>query len=283
MPHTALPGFGLLLCVWLGLFLAGCARGIYVQKVEVPESKVAEVAQKRGWVKVPQTPFKIGETLEYQVSWNGIPVGLSALQVKEVLEYEGHRVYHMVLRIESNRFLSAFYRVEDEFHTYIDADGLFTRRYEQKLHHGRKYHPHEVVTFDPDKGEARYESLTNGTVKTFPIPKGAQDGLSIIYYYRTQPLWVGTSFKAPVEMDEKMYDVEIRPVLAEVVAVPRFGKFDSFRILPQATLLGKYVKKGTMTLWVTSDDRRIPLAASMNTKLGGILVVLSSMHEGPVN
>lgn len=261
------------------LFLSGCARGIFVQKIVVPDEKAAAVAEERGWVKTPEVPFKVGELLEYQVSWNGIPVGYVTSEVKETLTYEGHPVYHVLFRTESNRFLSAFYRVDDEFHTYMDQQGLFSRRYEQNLRHGRKYRAHEVVTFDHEKGEARYESLTNGTVKTFAIPHGVQDAISAFYYYRTQPLWVGARLKSIVAMDEKNYDVEIEPLSAEVIAIPQMGKLDSFRINPQATLLGKYIKKGKVTLWVTTDHRRIPLASRMKTPVGGILVVLSKWQS----
>src|SRR5215472_9211338 len=51
-------------------------------------------------------PFRAGEALKFEVQYGPIHAGQAYLEVPEVRDYQGHSVFHLLARAESNSFFS---------------------------------------------------------------------------------------------------------------------------------------------------------------------------------
>ncbi len=244
-------------------YLSGCGTGACFKKI-------TSGLKKDVVIEAPTPKLRVGEKFIYRASWMGISVGTASLEVKELTKINGHEVYHIVARAKSNAFLSAIFKVDDEIHSYIDKDGLFSWRLERKMREGR-YKADETMDFNQDKHVATYHSLRNGSVKTVEIPKETQDEISCFYFFRTQDAKVGESVFIDVNSDEKNWIVEVKVLEKGLLKVGRLGTFNAFLAEPHATFRFKNtpLKEGKMQIWFSADKERIPLMVKIKAPIAG--------------
>ena len=152
---------------------------------------------------------RLGERLSFHGRWMGIPVGHGWIEVKEIVEVDGHRAYHIEAEGHSNDLLSTFYPIHDVVHSYLDVDTLRPLRFEKRQQEGH-YRADEVVTFDHAAGIARYHSLLNQSIKEIALPPDFQDLISALYWFRAQPLQFDETLTLDLYTDEKIYKTQLR-------------------------------------------------------------------------
>src|SRR5690606_35087534 len=100
----------------LGMLLAGASDSLALQTRGGDPPRAAA------------PPFGVGERAEYQVKLGGISVGSGSMEVLGVVDVNGHDTYHTLMRLSGGLPLA---RVDDRFESWIDVDGLFSRRFKQ--------------------------------------------------------------------------------------------------------------------------------------------------------
>jgi hypothetical protein len=221
--------------------------------------------------RVAKVPWKIGEYFQFSIDWSGLNGGNALMQVQNMQTVDGHRAWRIVTKAESNSFVSKFYKVRDRAESFIDADSLFTRRFEKHLREG-SYKKDLSIRFDQADGKAVYEGG-----KSFDVPARVQDVLSAFYYIRTCPLPEGATVSIPTHDNEKSYDMEVRVLRRERVEVPA-GKFDCVLVEPILKSEGIFKSKGQMLVWLSDDERRIPVQVKSKVPIGSISVSLTDMR-----
>ena len=216
-------------------------------------------------------PWKVGEYFQFSIEWSGLNGGNALMQVQNLQSFEGHRVWRIVTKAESNSFVSKFYKVRDRAESLIDAESLVTRRFEKHLREG-SYKKDLVVRFDQPSHKAVYEEG-----KSYDVPARVHDVLSAFYYVRTQPLPDGGTVSIPTHDNEKSYDMVVKVIRRERVEVPA-GKFDCVVVQPIMKSEGIFKSKGEMFVWLTDDDRRIPVQVKSKVPIGSISVSLTDMR-----
>lgn len=218
-------------------------------------------------------PFSAGEQLKFSVSYGPIGAGTAWLEVPEVRTYQGHEVFDLVARAESNTFVSTFYKVRNRIESYWDCDGHFSRRYYEKRREGG-YRVEREIVFDEDKREAHY---SDGNV--FPIPPHVQDALSSFYYTRYQALPLGGSIVFDYHASRKSQPLQVKVLGRERVKTPA-GTFDCVAIEPVLKAGGIFKNKGRLVIWITDDDRRMPVRMRSAVTIGSISVTLKEYRTG---
>ena len=74
--------------------------------------------------------------MAYEVSWMGVPVGIGTLEIKETVELNDRKAFHVLAVAETNDFLSKIYPVHDEVHSWIDAETFQSLQFQKKVHDG---------------------------------------------------------------------------------------------------------------------------------------------------
>lgn len=218
-----------------------------------------------------RVPWRIGEYFQFSIDWNGLNGGSSLMQVQNLHTVDGHRVYRIVTKTESNSFVSRFYKVRDRAESYIDAEKLVSRRFVKHLREG-SYKKDLDVRFDQDAHKAVYAGGP-----TLDVPAQVHDVLSAFYYVRTRPLVVGSTFSIPTHDNQKSYEMEVRVLKKERIEVPA-GKFDCILVEPVLKSEGVFQSKGSIYVWLSDDERRIPVLVKSKVPIGSISVSLTDMR-----
>ncbi len=218
-------------------------------------------------------PFRAGEMLKFSVEYGPIHAGYAYLEVPELRDWQGHRVYHLLARAESNNFFSKIYKVRNRIDSYWDTAGRFSWRYSEDRHEGPHRFKDEIV-FDHDREEARYE---NG--QTFPIPPQVQDALSSFYFTRFQALPLGGSILFDYHADKKSAPMLVKILGRDRVETP-VGRFNCVAIEPVLNAGGIFKNTGRLVIWITDDERRMPVLMKSKVTIGSISVVLVDVRPG---
>lgn len=222
--------------------------------------------------------FPVGEKLHYRVDWGVLSVGTATVST-DWIEEDGRKMVHIRSRAISNRILQKLYPVNDVVETITDSESFLPFVFVKNLREGRHRH-YEVTTFDYAAGKAHWRSVLKEKEKDFEIDRNTRDLLSFLYFVRQQPLEPEKEFSYRVMADDKVYDLFVRTRKIEEVKLPLYGKVECIRVEPEAAFQGLFVRKGRMTLWVSTDKRRLMTSAVVDTPFANVKLVLLSV-EGP--
>jgi len=220
-----------------------------------------------------EQPFKTGERLRFSVQYGPIKAGSAYLEVPEMTDQDGHPTYLLLARAESNAFFSKFYKVKNRVESRWDARGRFSRRYAENRREGKLRVDSEIV-FDTERGEARYQDG-----QTYPIPLQVQDALSSFYFTRFQALPLGGSVVFDYHASRKSQPLEVRVIGRERVKTPA-GTFNCVAIEPMLKAGGIFKNKGRLVIWLTDDERRMPVMMKSKVAIGSISVILQDAKTG---
>ncbi len=265
------------------LFINGCATlehsGIKTIALEKKEAGKIEI-------KAPLETLRVGEKLTYDITWLGFSVGTAVLLVKEITTLNGRQVYHIISTAKSNKFISSFYKVNDEIHSYIDTEYLYPLRFEKHLREGG-YKVDEIVDYNQVNHEAIYKSerkikrkVTTKDVK-ISIPEKVQDPFSCLYYFRTlgeEKIKVGKSISININTEEKNWELEVEILEIKNIELLNLGIYNAFLLEPKAKFQGIFVRKGRMWIWFSADEKRLPLILKTKVPVvGTIYAVLENI------
>ena len=218
-------------------------------------------------------PFRPGESLRFSVQYGFIHAGTAWLEVPEVLDWQGHRVVRLVARAQSNGFVDSFYKVRNSIESLWDETGHFSRRYFEDRHEGH-FTANDTITYEPDSLRMRYK---NG--QTYAVPGPVQDALSSFYMTRFKALPVGGRVTFDYHASRKTALMEVRVLGRDTVTTPA-GKFNCIMIEPLLRAGGIFKNNGRLVIWLTDDERRMPVLMKSKVAIGSIKVVLQEFHPG---
>jgi len=250
----------------LAFFASGCAAGIKLLKIN--QQKQQEIALA---VKAPEKIFRIGEKLTYGASWNGLYVGKLTMTIKEKVSINGKEAYCVVANADSASVLDAIFKVRDTYTSFIDAQDFRSLKFERKINE-RFYTAHEATEYDQEKHSAVITNLRNNENKTIEVPANIQDMVSCLFYFRTLELKPGDDVKMDVNIRSKIYTLAGKVLGFDNITIPKLGNFDAFRIEPKASFKGILIDRGKGYIWVSTDERRLPLVAKMKIMPFGSIV-----------
>lgn len=221
-----------------------------------------------------QLVFAPGERLDYAVSYGPVPAGSMTLQVVEKTTYAGRPAYHFASEIQSNRAVSYLYEIESSENAWLDAEELYSLRYKRESVENDKSRDRDY-TFDQER-QLRIEP--DGDAR--PASPRAVDQLSMIYYLRLLPYDEGARFILRNQADPDDNPITVRVVKKERVKVPA-GSFETWVVeLELVTDSGVFKKGSANRLWVTADERHVPVRLSSKVGLGSFQAELVSYRPG---
>src|SRR5262245_20404618 len=144
-------------------------------------------------------PFKIGETLTYDVSWSSyVTAGTAVATVKEKKPSFNSSAYYIVAEGRPTPLLSKLYSLYYKIDTLLDSYTLLPQRGSVYSEEGSR-HRFKVTTFDHTARKVFFEYKAAGSATdNFAVPPYVQDGLSAIYVLRSVPVKAGDRMTMPV-------------------------------------------------------------------------------------
>jgi len=246
--------------------LASCG---FAGAAEAPAAPVIASASSR----TRGVPFGPGESLKFSIEYGLVKAGTAWLEVEPMQVYRGRTCFHIVSRAESNDFMSKIYKVRDRIDSLVDAEGLYSWRYKKRLREGSYSRDYDIL-YDPPTGKAKY---ADG--KEYDALPFSKDGLAAFYYVRHMPLEVGKELTVDHHSDRRSNGIRVKVHSREQVKVPA-GTFDCFVIEPMMSEGGLFKSSGGMMIWVTADERRMPVLMKSKIPVGSIDAVLTEFKTG---
>jgi hypothetical protein len=229
------------------------------------------VASLRSESRSAAVPFFVGEELRFELRWMGLLAGTASMAVSSQVVRDGHDVYHIRSFAESSPFFSLFYHVRDMGETFVDVHELYPRYYHLDQREGSQV-IQRTVAFDQQRGMAIY-TRNQESPQNIAVPLGVQDSLSSFYMLRTLPLRVGQSIHLNMFSNGKTYDVEVQILRREKVEA-YWGSVEALVVRPLLRFQEILRQKGEVLIWVTDDDRRLPIRMTTAIKVGSIEATL---------
>jgi hypothetical protein len=234
------------------------------------------------WRIEPRAPFGPGEDFQYVVKWGVVVAGYSNRSIPEILDVSNRPTYHIVSAAHSGGVVNAFYKVEDYNDVWLDQRALVTVRYEKRIHEG-KYQIEETSLLDQSKRRWKTRSYRLDKniyeEKEGDLPPNALDTFGSLYYVRTLPLIVGQTYTIDVHNSNKVYPLVVDVLKREKIKVPA-GKFDCILVEPFLRGPGIFINKGKkLQVWLTADERRIPVRMRCEVFIGHVSAELIRYQE----
>ncbi len=227
---------------------------------------------------VENNAFGPGERLEFSVEYGIIKAGTAVLAVTGPEQFEGLMAYRISATATSNPAFSTFFKVNDVNEALLDIVQFHTLKFSKNLHEG-DFSYQEEVFFDQDAGMVYYPEETDSSLMEMEIPPHALDVLSCLYYARTLPLEVGSTYYIESHIDNRNYPLEITVHEKDHIRVPA-GEFDCIMVQPSLQSQGLFDQQGEIWVWLTDDERHMPVLMRSAIVIGEIVCVLENYTEG---
>jgi hypothetical protein len=216
--------------------------------------------------------FAIPEKLDFDLRWMGIKAGTASLELQD-----NRDTFQIISTAYSADWVSVFYRVEDRIESTLSKgqSDLFIglpAKYRVKIREGRHRRNKEVI-YEQEIHKATLIDHREGKTKVFDIRPDTLDPLSGFYYVRTKNLEAGKSVFMDMFDSKKMWNVEVK-VLKKEKIMTKFGEIDTIVIKPLMQSEGIFNRKGEMQIWLTDDDKHIPVKMKVKVAIGSITATL---------
>lgn len=241
----------------------GCAGAQWSASSKLFDRETRKVISAKDIViEIPQKRLPERERLVFNVKWMGFTVGRITTSIKGIRNINGRDAYVLEANFDSNAFLSAIFRIEDKYISYLDVEKLYSLRQEVYRRDG-KFKKDAVTDFDQENHQARFKNLIDSSEKNFAIPENTHDVLSAYYYLMLAPVKIGEVLELPIYNNESNYQFLGIAESKLFISIPGAGQKQAFLIRPCLKLNGRKVEKGKLKAYFSCDKRRIPLLATL--------------------
>ncbi len=247
-------------------------------------------------------PIPTGEKLEYEVRFSRFPIYATVGVV--TFEFPGatqttdatidglnvefkpsadDQFLHLRASAVSKGLLIAIAGVDakDRFETLIDAKDFSARLSFKDIKEGKK-RAAQTTVFDPAQQTVKFSAKDLNNPQATPREKSAvyQEGMldliSAFYFLRLQKLKEGQLVRFPINDDGVNYSFDIVVGKHEKLNTD-CGKVKTIKVEPKLFGPGKLISRpGEMTMWLTDDNKHIPLKLVAKTASGTVNAKLTN-------
>ncbi len=223
-------------------------------------------------------PFKIGETLVYNIRWEQIDAARATFQVLPRKHINNHETLHFRLDVKSNSFIDRIYKIRDRFDSYTHPGMIHSILYKKTARGKEKREI--MVRFDWSKQSVQYSNF--GKIKpSIKIPSTTFDPLSVFYKMRIQKIEPDKTIIFSVSDGKKCFLQKVSIIKKERITVP-VGTFNTYVAIPELSNFGgifKKSKKPKLKLWISSDEKHILVKMTSKVLIGSMIGELISLNQ----
>lgn len=235
-------------------------------------------------------PYKPGEQLTYVGKYKliGISFTVADLEFKVSQTPDGTN-YVINSKAESRGTLIKLFSFSflQRFESVIDAQKLHILKTVKRDEQSSRIRDSEAV-FDYDTHTVTWTETDPTDSSRQPrrvassITDDMQDIVSAVYMLRTMPMAVGETVYVNVSDSGMVYNIPVK-ITEREEKKSIIGKRMCFKLEPDIFGEGKFVEQnGKLEIWMTDDEKRIPVSAKLGTKLGSVEISLSGTIQNTV-
>ena len=222
-------------------------------------------------------PFDGGERAIYLASWNGmLSVATAAIYTTPQM-IEGKKFYNVRVEAKSSRLLDFIWKMRDTITSTIEAKNLAPTKFTFSQRENSKVID-TVAHFDPStkKWTVRRDERTSVKSYDFDQPFNTIDPITAIYLARSQDYKVGDHLYFHIFGGKYRYLLDLEVERREKIKI-KSGTVDAFKIVPRIKNVaneGYAQRLNEAAIWISADERRIPVMLSSKIVFGSIYMEL---------
>ncbi len=230
-------------------------------------------------VKSEEVGFYPGEKMTFEVRWSFIVAAETALEVMPSEDLDGTPALHFVYTAKTSPFVDNFYKVRDRIESWTDTGLRHALLYKKR--HEKKTVKEVMVQFDWDKLESRH--ISNGNITdSVTIEENTFDPLSVFYAFRVGKPDADNCIKINLTDGKKVIKSNARMIEKQRITIAD-KPYDTILVEPEIEGISgvfKKTKKSKMQIWITDDNKRIPVRIKSRVTVGSFIADLISYTEG---
>jgi hypothetical protein len=201
----------------------------------------------------------------YDVGYSFITAGEAVFSIPSIETMHGRECYQVLFTVNSTPTFSFFYKVDDRYETILDKKGVFPWRFTQRIREG-KYRNDFAAEFD------QLSNIATTKAGSYAIPPYVHDVVSAMFYVRTldyskcRPggkIFLQNFFK------DTTYQLAVKFLGYQQISVDA-GTFNCVLVEPLIMEGGLFKSEGRIIIWMTNDERKIPVKVSTKVVVGSI-------------
>lgn len=215
--------------------------------------------------------FGDGEWFKFRIHYGWFTASYATLKVQKE-NLNGIPVHHIMGEGKSSGLLSAFFKVEDYYESYVDIHEVKPYRFIRKINEGG--HTKDIeINFDHSSRKAHVYDKKRKTEKNYPIKEKVQDLISSFYFLRNNidvsSLKKGDTQHVNMFFDNENYDFKLKFLGRETIKT-EVGKIRCLKFRPYVQADRVFKEEESLTVWVSDDDNRMPVKIKADILVGSI-------------
>lgn len=189
--------------------------------------------------------------------------------------------------VVSKGFFTKLFGMSFKLHaeSQVEPNDFYALRTTRKEEQGKRVRTSETV-FDQESKKVEFTERDPNNAEAAPrvitavLDGPTQDIVSAIYFLRTQPLTPGQTMTLAISDSGRVYQVPATVVAEKKKMKSVLGKVEVVRVDVELFGPGRPVEgKGKMSIWVTNDDRHVPVKARLSHDIGTLDITLKSINR----
>lgn len=217
-----------------------------------------------------------GEWFKFRVHYGIVTAGYATLDVKET-RLRGHEVFHVKGFGETVGLSKLFFKVRDDYQSYIDKKTNVPHRFIRDIYEGG-YTKDLVVDFDHKTRKATVNDKKHKEISVFAFEENTQDILSAFYYLRnyldTNTIKENEVVEVNMFFDKENIQFQLKFLRRETISTS-FGKVRTMVFRPYVQSGRVFKEKESLTVWISDDDNKIPLLIKASLAVGSLKATLT--------
>jgi hypothetical protein len=205
---------------------------------------------------IQHTAFQAGEKLSYILHYGFVNAGEATIELEESDQtIQGRKVLRAGGRGPSIGAFSTFYKVDDYYESYFDAEGVFPWVFIRRVSEGGYEFSQDYIYMQ------HLRQVKTQKNETHTVPANVQDMISAFYYARTidySNAAKGDEFLIDCFLDDENWPLRMRFVGRETIKL-RNGKFRCLKFQPVVQEGRIFKTNDDLNVWVTDDANHVPV------------------------
>lgn len=212
-----------------------------------------------------------GEWFKFRIHYGMFNASFATLQVNETT-LKNEPVYHVIGKGKSTGLLHLFFKVDDNYETYIHKNTGSPLRFIRQINEGG--HTKDIqIDFDHKTNSALVFNKKHNTKESFAVQPNVQDMVSAFYFLRNnldvKGIERGEMMNLNMFFDNENYDFKLKFMGREVLKT-KMGNIAALKFKPYVMAGRVFKEKESMTVWVSDDANRMPLKVRADLTVGSL-------------
>jgi hypothetical protein len=230
-------------------------------------------------------PFEGGEKEVYLASWNGM-ISVATAEISTVSTViDGKKVYQVRVEAKSSKLLDFIWRMRDTIGSTFDAKALQPSRFTFSQRENSKVIDTEAHLNHDTKRWAVNRQEVGKRAKIYEFDsQNTLDPITAVYLARSIDFKVGDRLYFKIFGGRYQYLLELFVEKKEPVGLGSGKTVQAYRIIPSLqniTKNGYAARLNEATIWISADERRLPVKLSSKIIFGSVYLDLVQEKQTP--